>query len=148
MNLYAETSAILSWLLDEDCGESARSQLAAATAVSASDLTLIECDRALRRAATTGRLIADESSRMQTALDAASAHWTLHAMDAEIVQRSGRAFPCETIRALDAVHLATALAVRNLFPDVRVLSFDDRIRGNPAALGFEVVPFPPSATSK
>ena len=147
MNLYAETSAILSWLLGEDRGDSARSQLTAATSVSTSDLTLIECDRTLRRAVTTGRLTADESSRMQTVVDTASAHWTLHGMDAEIVHRSRRAFPREPIRALDAVHLATALAVRNLCPDVRVLSFDDRIRGNAAALGFDVVPSPPSAAS-
>ena len=142
MNLYAETSAVLSWLLDEDRGDSARSQLTAATAVSTSDLTLIECDRTLRRAAATGRLTADESSQMQAVIDTASAHWTLHGMDAEIVHRSRRAFPREPIRALDAVHLATALAVRNLFPDVRVLSFDDRIRSNAAALGFNVVPSP------
>ena len=142
MNLYAETSAVVSWLLDEERGDSAWSQLTAAATVSTSDLTLIECDRTLRRAAATGRLTANESSRMQAVVDTASAHWTLHGMDAEIVHRSRRAFPREPIRALDAVHLATALAVRNLFPDVRVLSFDDRIRSNAAALGFNVVPSP------
>ncbi len=140
MNLYAETSAVLSWLLGEDRGESARSQLAAAAAVSTSDLTLIECDRTLRRAVAVGCLTAEESLRIQTIVDTAAAHWTLHGMDAEIVHRSRRAFPREPIRALDAVHLATALAVRSLFSDVAVLSFDDRIRGNAAALGFAVVP--------
>ena len=64
-------------------------------------------------------------------------------MDAEIVQRSRRSFPCEPIRALDAIHLATALAVRSLSPDVHVLSFDDRIRDNAASLGFQVVPGAP-----
>lgn len=140
MNLYAETSAVLSWLLAENLGESARSQLTAAAGVSTSDLTLIECDRTLRRAVATGRLPAGESSQLQGLVDTASAHWTLWSMDAGIVHRSRRSFPREPIRALDAVHLATALAVRNLFPDVRVLSLDDRIRGNAAALGFEVVP--------
>ncbi len=61
-------------------------------------------------------------------------------MDAEIVHRSRRAFPREPVRALDAVHLATALAVRNIFSDVRVLTPDDRIRSNAAVLGFDVVP--------
>ena len=140
MNLYAETSAVVSWLLDEERGDHARSHLAAAASVSTSDLTLIECDRTLRRAAFTGGLTAGESSQIQTIVDTASAHWTLHGMDAEIVHRSRRAFPREPIRALDAVHLATALAVRNLFPDVRMLSLDERIRDNAAALGFDVVP--------
>ena len=75
MNLYAETSAVVSWLLAEESGDSAWSHLTAAASVSTSDLTLIECD-----------------------------------------------------------------LIRNLFPDVRVLSFDERIRDNAAALGFDVAP--------
>ena len=124
MNLYAETSAVLSWLLGEDRRAGARSLLAAAAAVHTSDLTLIECDRGLRRATATGRITARAASRLQAMIDTASAHWTLHS------------FPHEPVRALDAIHLATALAVRNLMPDVQVLSFDDRIRDNAAALGF------------
>ena len=72
--------------------------------------------------------------------DTASAHWTLHGIDAEIVHRARRSFPHEPIRALDAIHLATALTVRNLSPDVQVLSFDERIRDNAATLGFQVAP--------
>lgn len=56
MTLYAETSAVVTWLLDEERGEHARSQLAAADAIHTSELTLIECDRTFRRAALTGRL--------------------------------------------------------------------------------------------
>ena len=74
MTLYAETSAVMSRLLDEERGDSAWSQLTAAAAVSTSDLTLIECDRALRRAGAAGRLTADESSRMQAIVDTASVH--------------------------------------------------------------------------
>ena len=140
MNLYAETSAVVAWLLDEERGKRARSWLAAAEDVHTSDLTLIECDRAVRRAAVAGRVSVADASRLQTIVDTASAHWTLHGIDVEIVHRSRRSFPHEPVRALDAVHLATALAVRNLTPDVQVLSFDDRIRGNAAALGFAVAP--------
>ena len=140
MNLYAETSAVVAWLLDEERGERARSRLTAAETVHTSDLTLVECDRTLRRAAAAGRVSAAYSSRLRTIVDTASAHWTLHGIDAEVVHRARRAFPYEPIRALDAIHLATALTVRNLMPDVQVLSFDDRIRGNAAALGFVVAP--------
>ena len=140
MNLYAETSAVMAWLPDEERGDGARAQLAAADVIFTSDLTLIECDRALRRAVATGRIAASESSELQAIIHTASAHWTLHGMDADIVHRSRRSFPHEPIRALDAIHLATALAVRNLAPDVQVLSFDDRIRDNAASLGFQVAP--------
>lgn len=140
MNLYAETSAVVAWLLDEEHSDHARAQLSAADVIFTSDLTLIECDRVFRRAAATGRVTAGESLHLHAIIDTAAAHWTLHAMDAEIVQRSRRSFPCEPIRALDAIHLATALAVRNLSPDVQVLSFDDRVRDNAVSLGFRVAP--------
>ena len=141
MNLYAETSAVVSWLLDEERGDRARSHLAAAASVSTSDLTLIECDRTLRRAAFTGGLTAGESSQIQTFVDTASAHWTLHGMDAEIVHRSpaGRFLGSQSGRSTPSI-LQPRWAVRNLFPDVRMLSLDERIRDNAAALGFDVVP--------
>ncbi|MDE0623381.1 MAG: type II toxin-antitoxin system VapC family toxin [Bryobacterales bacterium] len=143
MTVYAETSAVLAWLLDEEhAGRAglAWSQLVAADAVHTSDLTLVECDRALRRAINTGRISASESLRLHAVVDRASAFWALHGMDAEVVERSRRSFPCEPIRSLDALHLATALVVRNLSPEVQVLSFDDRIRDNATALGLDVVP--------
>lgn len=143
MTLYAETSAVVAWLLDgESAGRAGRawSELVRADAVHTSDLTLIECDRTLRRAVATRRIGASESLQFHAVIDRVSAYWTLHGMDAEIVQRSRRSFPREPIRSLDAIHLATALAVRNLSPEVQVLSFDDRIRDNASALGFEVVP--------
>lgn len=143
MTLYAETSAVVAWLLDEErAGRAglAWSQLVAADAVHTSDLTLVECDRTLRRAVATGRISASESLRLQVIVERASAFWTLHGMDAEVVERSRRSFPCEPIRSLDALHLATALIVRGLSPKVQILSFDDRIRENATALGLTVVP--------
>ena len=140
MNLYVETSAVVAWLLDEERGDLARDQLAAADIIFTSDLTLIECDRAFRRAVATGRLTATESLQLHTIIDTASSHWTLLGMDADIVHRSRRSFPREPIRALDAIHLATALAVRSLAPDLLVLSLDDRIRDNAVDLGFQVAP--------
>ncbi len=44
-------------------------------------------------------------------------------------------FPVEPIRTLDALHLASALELLRLFPDLTVLSFDRRIVENLAPLG-------------
>jgi hypothetical protein len=52
----------------------------------------------------------------------------------------GCPFPVGPVRALDALHLATALAARAAAPDVRVLSPDQRVRENAARFGFAVVP--------
>ena len=116
------------------------SQLVAADAVHTSDLTLGECDRTLRRAVATGRLSASESLRLHAIVERASAFWALHGMGAEVVERSRRSFPCEPIRSLNALHLATALLVRNLSSEVQVLSFADWMRDNATALGLDVVP--------
>ena len=50
MNLYAESRAVLAWLLDEAAAPEVRQFLSGAAVIFASDLTLIECDRVLLRA--------------------------------------------------------------------------------------------------
>ena len=50
MNLYAESSAVLAWLFEEDAADSVEEAFDRAEGVVASDLTLVECDRALMRA--------------------------------------------------------------------------------------------------
>jgi uncharacterized protein with PIN domain len=51
VNLYAESSAVLAWLLDEQTAPAVRHLLCEAEVIVASDLTLIECDRVLLRVA-------------------------------------------------------------------------------------------------
>ena len=53
MNVYAESSAVLAWLLGEETGHSVREVIQHAELVIASDLTLVECNRLLIRAVTT-----------------------------------------------------------------------------------------------
>ncbi len=56
MIVYAESSAVFSWLLGEPAGPVVRRTLEAAEFVVASDLTLVECDRAFHRARSLGEL--------------------------------------------------------------------------------------------
>lgn len=56
------------------------------------------------------------------------------------VLRGRLRFRGEPVRSLDALQLPTALAVRNLSPEVQIPSFDDRIRDNATAPGLDVVP--------
>lgn len=51
-----------------------------------------------------------------------------------------RAFPVEPVRILDAIHLASALAVRSTIPSVELLSLDDHIRRAGEQLGFRLQP--------
>lgn len=140
MNVYAESSAVLAWLLGESDGEDARDRLSAARLVLTSDLTLIECDRVLHRAMALGELSAAEAAERRALVAVAAEHWIVQAMDREVVERARRSFPREPIRTLDAIHLATALITRDLVTELQLLSLDERIRRSAADLGFEIVP--------
>lgn len=103
-------------------------------------LTVIECDRALVRAASTG--IASEAAMAERrgALARAATHWIVFELDSEVVERARRPFPAEPIRTLDAIHLATATLVHSLVPDVSVLSLDDRVRRSARQMGLHLLP--------
>jgi predicted nucleic acid-binding protein len=140
VNVYAESSAVLAWLLGEETGNRVREVLQQADLVMASDLTLVECDRVLVRAVTTGEIDEAAAADRRAYLNAAAGHWHLWRVSPEIVERARHPFPAEPIRTLDAIHLASALAVRSAVPGVELLSLDDRIRRSARRLGFAVQP--------
>jgi predicted nucleic acid-binding protein len=140
VNIYAESSAVLAWLLGEEVGRPVRVLLRRAELVMASDLTLVECDRVLLRAVTLGEIDEATAADRRAHLNAAAAHWHLWRVSPEIVDRARRPFPAEPVRTLDALHLASALAVRSTVPGVQLLSLDDRIRKSAAQLGFQLQP--------
>ena len=140
MNVYAESSAVLAWLLGEDASPQVRDALGSAALVMASDVTLIECDRVLIRAVALGEMTEADAADRRAELNAAAAHWHVWRVSAEIVERARRPFPGEPIRTLDAIHLASALAARAALAGVQVLSLDDRIRGAARCLGLQLQP--------
>jgi hypothetical protein len=140
VSLYAESSAVLAWLLDEAAARQVRESLAGAGTVVASDMTLIECDRVLHRAAALAELTVAEAADRRAYLAAAAAHWHVLRIGPEIVDRARQPFPGEPIRTLDAVHLAAALVARSAVAGLEVLSLDDRIRRAAARLGMRVRP--------
>ena len=140
MNLYAESSAVLAWLLGEPSGNAVRDALRRAELVAASDITLVECDRVLIRAVTTGEIDEAAGADRRALLNAAASHWQLWRVSSEITERARRPFPTEPIRTLDALHLASALAVKSAIPGVQVLSLDARIRRAAKNLGFSLQP--------
>lgn len=138
--LYAESSAIVAWLLDEADGPIVGRALAGTDAIIASDLTLIECEGAIRRAA---RLDPQGRGAIEAArgrLAEAAASWVVERISSAVVDRARQPFPDDTIRSLDAIHLATALVLRMAGADVEILSLDERVRSNGRELGFRVLP--------
>jgi predicted nucleic acid-binding protein len=139
MNVFVESSAVLAWLFEEAPAPQLQEILGRAELVAASDLLMVECDRAFIRAEVLGQLSPFEARRRRGLLAAASSRWTLVRMDGTL-ERARQRFPHEPLRALDSLHLASALAARSALSDLVLLSLDNRIRENGAALGFEVLP--------
>lgn len=140
MNLYVESSAVLAWLFREAPAPRLQEMLEGAEFIAASDLTLVECDRALIRAESLRQLSQFEAARRRALLETTSLRWTLLRMEGGILERARRRFPQEPLRALDSIHLATALAARAALSDLALLSLDSRVRENGAALGFDIFP--------
>jgi len=140
VRLYAESSAILAWLLGEAEGEDVRRQLAGAEEVFTSVLTLVETDRVLIRAQVVEGLKEGDVVDRRRALARASRHWHLLQLHEEILDRARRSFPGEPIRTVDALHVASALAARAVVPELAILSLDSSIRGASTDLGFEAFP--------
>jgi uncharacterized protein with PIN domain len=140
VNLYAESSAVLAWLLDEPSAVTVRRLLGAAEITVASDLTMIECDRVLLRAVAVKELSEAEAADRRAYLAAAAAHWQVLRIAPEIVARARQPYPGEPIRTLDAIHLASLLVGRSAVSGLSLLSLDDRVRLAARGLGVEVVP--------
>jgi predicted nucleic acid-binding protein len=117
-----------------------RQLLGAAEAVVACDLTLIECDRVLLRAATLGELTEAEAADRRAHLTMAASHWHVLRIGPEIVERARQPSPGEPIRTLDAIHLASALVARAAVPGLELLSLGDRIRKAGRRVGLRVRP--------
>lgn len=136
MRLYAETSAVLRWLFAEAGGEAIRAALAAAEKVITSRLALIETRRVVRRAEREGRISAAQGADLRAVFAQASSTWAILEISEEIARRAEDGFPNEPVSTLDAIHLASALFLRESFPDLVMLTADERVRANAALLGF------------
>jgi len=133
--IYLETSALLQWLLGQSGSEEVRRAVDLAEVVLTSMLTLTESERALIRAEGQGLLKGGDAQRLRGLLNRLQASWMRMAVSNDVLARASRPFPVEPVRTLDAIHLATALEFTAVFPDLRLLSFDDRVRNNAEALG-------------
>jgi predicted nucleic acid-binding protein len=138
--VYAESSAVLAWLLGEPAAPAVRKVLARAERVVASTLTPLECGRALARGAALGTVTAVGARDAERRLAHAARGWALLEMTGAPLERAARRLPAEPVRTLDALHLAAALEFQDALGALTVLSLDERIRTNAAALGIEAAP--------
>jgi predicted nucleic acid-binding protein len=140
MNLYAESSAVLAWLLEEPGGRAVNAVLRDAKIIVSSELTLVECDRAIHRGSALKLWDESRGKSFKAELERAGSSWIRLRLQSAIIARARRPFPREPIRSLDALHVASALHARADLPDIHLLTLDARIRDVGESLGFSVLP--------
>lgn len=134
MIAYLETSAVLSWVLQEPDGQAVQASIRQARGLSTSELTLAECWRAMQRLGEPAGGITHQR------LTTFQARWDLIPVHYRLLAQVGQPFPVEPVRTLDAIHLVTALDLRTAIPDLLIVALDRRVRENARAYGFAVVP--------
>lgn len=133
--LYLESSAVVAWLFSEASAAKVLRATEDADLVVTSQLTIVEAERAIRRVTAQGIVREANAQKLRGALERERVNWTTMSLTADVVARAGRAFPVEPVKTLDAIHLATALAFAEAFPDLEILSLDRRLLENATALG-------------
>ena len=132
--VYLETSAYLAWLFDEPGAHEIADALNDADLIVTSELIRIETIRAIRRVQQERLVTPDQADLLKRTLDDDVRGWFRMSIDESVVTGASTAFPVEPVRSLDAIHLASALEFKKLYPDIKMLSLDDRIRHNKKAL--------------
>lgn len=133
--LYIETSALLVWLFGQPGSQEVRKQVDAASRVVTSALTIIEAERSFIRAERLKRLSLANIGKLRSLLYAAKSEWLVLNISDTVQRQAMQTFVVEPVRTLDAIHLASVIVLLAAYPDLKVLSFDDRIIGNAKALG-------------
>lgn len=140
MILYAESSAVLAWLLGEPRSAFTERALREASLVVTSMLTGAECSRALLRGAALGAISRARARALVRTLSEWEAGCDRLEIGDRVLARASAPFPCEPLRTLDAIHVASAALAQTELGDVTVLSYDERVRANAAALGMSLLP--------
>jgi len=131
---YVDSSVILRIVLGQANQLDAWQRLERAVA---SELVRVECLRTIDRARLAGRLddatVASRRSGLLELLDGLE----LVGLEPAILDRAADPFPT-SISTLDAMHLATALAIRDDIPSMAFATHDQSLGIAAAAMGFEV----------
>ncbi len=108
-----------------------------------STLTHVDCARAIVRGEAIGKFTPSAAKELSHIFAVAEATWERLELRDGVIARAGKPFPVKPIRALDAIHLASAAVANAAFGPIAMLSLDERVRANATALGLTVLPANP-----
>lgn len=133
-NVYVDSSVLLRVVL----GEPGRLRIwPRITTPVASELIRLECLRAIDRARIQLRLEDDDVSVRRAAVLKAIETFSLVPIGPRVLERAADPFPT-MLGSLDAIHLASALLVRDEFEELSLATHDDELAVAARAVGFRV----------
>ena len=124
---YIDSSALLKLIVVEDETSALEADLASRDGLVTSSLAVVECHRAVRRAA--NRRIVQRTEQVFDAV-------YLLDLTPVILERASTIEPA-MVRSLDAIHIATALSVDD--DTLEVITYDDRMADAARSGGLRVV---------
>ena len=134
MNVYVDSSVLLRVVL----GERGRLRIWSRIETPvASDLIRLECLRTIDRARIALQLADDTVSERRAAVLEAIETFTLVPIGPRVLERAAEPFPT-MLGSLDAIHLASALVVRDRFDDLSLATHDGELAVAARAVGFRV----------
>lgn len=134
MNVYVDSSVLLRVVLGEPRRLRIWGQISQAVS---SELIRLECLRTMDRARLTLGLEDEVVAKRRAAVLEVIQGFTLVALAGPILERAAEPFPT-MLGSLDAIHLASALLVRDRFEDLSLATHDDELGLAARALGFRV----------
>lgn len=135
---YLETSAVMAALLESDA--MALDAMRGEGRPMTSALTFAEGFRSIVRARASGRIDARQAREATSLLESLERRCASIPVTDAVLSRSGRPFPIEPVRTLDAIHLASLEVIGVRAAHVVVATCDERVRVNARALGYRVEP--------
>jgi len=125
--IFLETSALLRMLFDEEGGDLVSERLQNAERTVASRLIRVEAERVLIRLSLDRPRNQAHVLELERELRRLWPKMDFIEVTREICDLAGRIAPRSRLRSLDAIHLATYFRVKELDPDIELLTFDQRM---------------------
>lgn len=135
MNVYVDTSVVLRVVFGEPGRLRGWRRIVRPLS---SELIRVECLRTIDRARLTGVLGDDEVAAAREAVEELLETFDLVALDRRVLRRASEPLPT-TLGTLDAIHLATATALRARVPDLRLATHDQALAVAARAVGLAIV---------
>jgi predicted nucleic acid-binding protein len=140
VSTYFDASAMAKLLLAEDGSTTAGSLWKGATEPFASIVGYAELRGAVSRAARSGRITRDDYPTARLELERMWGTLAAIRLDGRLARLAGSLADRHALTALDAIHLASALSLREPGEDVAFVTFDRRLREAALAEGLTVLP--------